>query len=85
MLYSIVSVYDNGVGAFMRPWFVRSKGEGVRMFTDETNRKEGENNALRAHPGDYGLFFLGVFDDSNGRITGPDMPEKLTDANSVLL
>lgn len=86
MLYYMVAVYDSGVGAFMRPWFVRSKGEGIRMFTDETRRVGSPEsvNTLRQHPGDYALHFLGIFDDGVGRLTCPDMPEKLIDASSVI-
>lgn len=84
-VYTFVAVYDQGVQAFMRPWFVRTKGEAIRIFTDETNRKGGENNALSTHPEDYSLYFLGTWDDTSGKIEQPEIPEKLIEAQDVFV
>lgn len=58
-------VFDSAVQAYGQPIFVRSRGEAVRSFTDEINRKD-ERNALYAHPDDYTLSVLGTFDQATG-------------------
>lgn len=87
MKYTIVSIYDQGVGAFGRPAFVRSKGEAVRSFTDEVQRTGSDQlgNQMAQHPQDFQLFYVGSFDDDKGKFVDvPEMPEKLADALAVL-
>lgn len=81
----IVAVYDLAVGAFGRPVFVRSKGEALRSFQNEVNKAasvEGAS-AVADHPEHFQLFFMGTFDDSEGRFTTPEFPEKLVDAHAL--
>lgn len=82
----VVAIYDIGVGAFLRPWYVRSQGEALRSFTDEVNRRATETNPapMAAHPEDYQLFYLGMFDDEAGKFQLPPNPEKLADAASLV-
>lgn len=57
------SVYDKCVGAFLPPFYVRSEGEAVRSFYEACNDPKvpfGKN------AGDYSLFRLGSWNDSNG-------------------
>lgn len=61
----VVSIYDQAVGAFGRPAFVRSEGEAVRSFTNEVNRA-GEDNPMHGHPEHFALWFLGHYDDATG-------------------
>lgn len=82
MLLYVVSVYDLALGAFGRPVFVRSKGEALRSFQNEVNKAgttEGAS-AIAEHPQDFQLFYLGMFNDDDGRFTMPKVPEKLVDA-----
>lgn len=81
----VVAIYDVGVGAFNRPWFVRSQGEALRTFTDEVRRvgSDAQPSPMNAHPEDYQLFYLGMFDDEHGKFQVPDNPQKLADAASV--
>lgn len=57
------SIRDSKVGAFMRPFFVRSVGEAIRVFSDDVNGKDAES-VLRAHPEDFSLWHFGDFDDT---------------------
>ena len=59
----ILAVRDSKVGSFMRPMFVQSIGQGMRMFGDEVNRK-ADDNILYHHPEDFSLWHFGDFDDS---------------------
>lgn len=65
MKYVVMSISDKAVGSYMRPMFVRSVGEGIRLFTDEINRNAADN-VMYAHPGDYDLYHLCYFDDEDG-------------------
>lgn len=63
----IVAIRDRAVNAFLQPFFVRSAGEAVRIFADEINRKE---SPMYAHPEDYDLYDIGLYDADNGEIVG---------------
>lgn len=58
----IMAVRDNKVGSFMRPMFVQSIGQAMRMFGDEVNRK-ADDNLIFHHPEDFSLWHFGDFDD----------------------
>ncbi len=62
----IVSIYDKATSAYMRPFFAQSLGQATRMFTDETNRKDGSD--IGNHPEDYALFHIGNFHDNSGQL-----------------
>lgn len=59
------SIYDTASGAYMRPFFLQSDGQAVRMFTDIATDAEHE---IGKHPEDYSLFRLGQFDDNRGEV-----------------
>ena len=61
----VCGVFDSAVQSYGRPIFFRARGEGVRSFTDEVNRKD-DNNALYGHPEDFELHLLAMFDEAKG-------------------
>lgn len=61
----VVSVRDRAVDNFGTPFFVVSKGQAIRSFSDEINRK-ADDNMLNRHPEDYDLYELGEFDNDSG-------------------
>lgn len=67
------SVYDSAVGAFMPPFFARSKAEALRFFMDLVS---DPNRQVHSHPEDYALFALGTYDDGNGFLEPLAVPEK---------
>lgn len=69
----VVAVKDSAIEAFNRPFYVPAVGAAVRSFTDEVNRK-AEDNPMHAHPDDYSLHVLAVFDDETGTFS-PENPE----------
>lgn len=83
MRYEIFSVYDNAVGVFGRPMFMRSQGEAVRVFTDEVNRA-ADDNMLNKHPNDYTLYSVGEWNDDDSALLGFSPPLKLVQASAVL-
>lgn len=58
----IVVIRDRAADVFGIPNFVPNIGSAVRSFGDEVNRS-AENNPLFAHPEDFDLFHIGVYDD----------------------
>ncbi|QCQ84806.1 nonstructural protein [Blackfly microvirus SF02] len=75
----ICSVFDSKVGAFSPPFFVKTRGEAIRSFTDAC---KDSSLPFTKHPADYRLFFLGEFDDVSGVVFG-DKPEPLIGADEV--
>lgn len=63
----LCSVYDDKVGAFQRPFFVRSRGEALRVFMDACGDPE---SPLSKHLEDYKLFELGSFNEEDGSVIG---------------
>ena len=74
MRYVIVAIHDTAVGAYMQPFFVRSKGEAMRAFLDSV---ADPKMAFHHHPGDYHLCYLGEYDDAMGCFLNPKAPEVL--------
>lgn len=76
------SMKDRAADAFARPMFVPSVGVAIRSFSDEINR-EDKDNQLYAHPDDFDLFELGIFDDSNGKFDLYDEPKQIAIGKQV--
>jgi len=71
MIQKIYSVYDTKVGAYLQPFFCPAKGAAIRSFSDIANEKDSQ---IGRHPGDYVLFELGSWDDSNASVAMHDAP-----------
>lgn len=61
----MIAVRDSATECFGRPFFVATRAQGVRSFTDEVRRVDNGND-LNKHPDDFTLYSLGIFDDSSG-------------------
>lgn len=68
------SVYDSKVEAWMPPFFMRSKGEALRAWSQTVN--DGQS-AMSHHPADFSLMEIGNFDDENGKVLGHTVPVSL--------
>lgn len=64
-MLAVCAVFDSAVQAYSRPMFVPHTGAAIRGFGDEVNRKDA-GNPLAAHPDDYELHHLGMWDEVNG-------------------
>lgn len=76
MIRLVVAVRDGATGLFGQPFFVTARGQAVRAFSDEVNRRAPDND-LNKHPEDFELFCLGEFDESSGRFGSLGDPEVL--------
>ncbi|WNK14496.1 MAG: nonstructural protein [Microvirus sp.] len=68
MEYLVFAIRDQAVNSHMVPMFFLTKGQAVRAFSDEVNRKDPNNN-LNRHPEDFVLYHLGTYDDYSGLLT----------------
>lgn len=68
------SVYDSMVEAFMPPFYVRARGEAMRLFSDLAN---DVSSNVGKHPADFTLMQLGEFDDQSGSFVVVDSPVRV--------
>lgn len=83
MRYVCVAVFDQQLGAYMRPFFAQTEGAAIRAFSDAM-RDVSAGNELAKHPEDYDLFALAEFDDFTGKFTAPDQPVRLVTGRQAL-
>lgn len=74
MIYKIYSVYDSKVECFLQPFFMRSRGEAIRGFTELCN---DNSTNFGKYPSDFTLFELGEYVDSNCKFVMLDTPHSL--------
>lgn len=67
-------IYDSATGAFMRPFAAQAKQQAIRAFADQVNDPQ---TPVHAHPEDYALFHVGVFDPQDGSLIPEDPPMRL--------
>lgn len=70
------AMYDRATGNYGNPFFVVSKGQAVRSFQDEVNRKS-DDNLINKHPGDFDLYYLGAYETENGEFIIGGNPERI--------
>lgn len=81
MKWVVVSVFDSAVGTYMRPFVAPSRNAAQRSFADEVNRVGSE---MHAHPGDYVLWQLSIWDDESGLFVDGKEPSSIVRAADVL-
>lgn len=81
MKLQMYSVRDNAVGAYLAPFFMRSRGEALRSFVSACQNAEHE---FSKHPDDYRLYFLGEYDDNTGRCVCPEAPDFILSARDAV-
>lgn len=74
MSQSIFAVRDNTAEYFERPFYARTKGEAIRSFTQAVQSSPNDS-VLAAHPEQFGLYYLGLYDEQEGLIKALDAPE----------
>lgn len=74
MLMKVFSVYDSAAGAYLQPFFMASRGQAIRAFTDLVN---DVSHSFSKHADDYTLFELGTYDDASGKIASHETPQSL--------
>jgi len=80
----VVSIRDRAAQCFSRPVFTQTEGTAIRSFTDEINRP-GPDNQLAAHPEDFDLYCVGVFEDDDGSFVCETPPRLLIKGDQAIL
>lgn len=76
----VFSVLDKAVGAYLQPFFARSRAEAIRSFADAVT---SERSQFGAHADDYILYQVGEFDDNAGMF-GSVEPDRVVGAIDLL-
>lgn len=76
----LVSFWDYKANAFSEPMHYVSKAAAIREFYDAA---KSEKTKIFAHPEDYSLYMVGVFDTETGVITDCTKPVYLAKAVDV--
>lgn len=74
MKHYIFSIHDQKAEAFIAPFTLPKMAMAVRSFKHCVNSPEHQ---FGAHPQDFTLFVLGVFDDNTGKFDISTAPESL--------
>lgn len=80
MIIKMYSVYDLKSALYSQPFGSHNDGTAIRAFTDRAKR---EGTAESQHPEDYGLYYVGDYDDSKGLFTSA-APKPLGQASEFL-
>lgn len=81
MILKVFCVYDSKVEAYMSPFFMHSRGQAIRSFTDTL---ADPSTQFSKHPGDFTLFELGEYDDSTAKFSMLNTPLSLGVASEFL-
>lgn len=63
MVLKVFCVRDQKTEAYMQPFFMKTKGEAIRAWSDTVSDKQTQFNK---HPEDFTLFEIGEYNDDNG-------------------
>jgi hypothetical protein len=61
-IYKIYTIFDSKIGTYHNPFYAKSRGEAIRIFTEACN---DSNSNLFKYPTDFTLFELGEYDDES--------------------
>lgn len=74
MLQKLFTIYDSKAESYSNPVYLNSTGLAVRTFSDSV---QDPDSPFAQHPGDYTLFELGTYDDSNSKFDLLPTPKSL--------
>lgn len=70
-MLKIFAVKDTKAEAFMKPFFMRTRGEAIRGFTEASN---DDKTQFCKYPADFYLFEVGEFNEFTGMLSALDAP-----------
>lgn len=80
MKLNVYSIYDTATAAYMRPLFMQSDGQALRLFIDAATAADHD---IGKHPEDYSLVRIGVWDDQTARYHEEDKQTLITGTEAV--
>lgn len=66
MISKAYAIHDSAVKIFLTPMFARTHGEAERNFKAAVN--EPQNGHLYSSPENFTLFYIGEYDDQEGKL-----------------
>jgi len=81
MMLKAYSIFDNKALVYHPPFFASTHGAAIRSVTDLCNDL---NTSVGRHPGDYVLYCVGHYDDSNGSLHPYSPLEHVVDAIALV-
>lgn len=76
MKLGIYAVYDRKAGLFARPFTIQNDAMAMRAFLAA---KQDTTSEMSKYPEDFGLHYLGTFDDETGTVFQPGPPTALSE------
>lgn len=67
MILGVYTILDKAVGAYMQPFFCRTRMEAIRSFQDACRDPKAQ---FGSHAEDFTLMFHGDWDDNTGLFSG---------------
>lgn len=80
MKLNVYTIYDTATAAYMRPMFMDSDGQAMRIFSDVAVDAEHE---IGKHPEDYSLVRIGVWDNATAKYAEEDKQTLITGLEAV--
>lgn len=77
MIQRIYSIRDAAAEYYMQLILQKTEGEAIRTFTTLVR---DQNTSIAQNPEHYDLYYLGEFDDCEGKITTLDTPRHIMKA-----
>lgn len=77
----VFAVRDSALGEYLNPFVAPTAEFAIRTFKDQVNQPDCPINA---HPEDYELFELGLFDTTTGLIASHQAPMSISRAKDVV-
>lgn len=81
MELKVYSIRDSKTEIFNTPFFKKTHGEAERDFRTAVN---DEKTSLNKYPEDYDLYYLGTYDDNDGKLQALDTPQHVIKAVQCL-
>jgi len=78
MKINIFSIFDEKAQAFTSPFFQPAVGQALRAFSDLS---ADSKTTICAHPEDFSLYHIGVFDDFDAQVESFKQPRLLARAS----
>lgn len=64
MKLKVFTVYDSKIEAYMQPFYMQSKGQAIRAWSDTI---QDEKTQFNKHPEDFTLFEIADYDEKSGK------------------
>ena len=66
---NLYTIRDLTAQYYMQPFGARNHAEALRSFENAVKDTRNPDNLMAKHPSQFGLYFIGNFDDNTGQIT----------------